>query len=236
MLYPRYLYLIRLSVYACLLLFTAMLSAQTRPGKIPGTVRSQPLPQATRPGELARPTPPAERTGCCLPTTTARNREALFLEPTGSISADYRLTVDVSGEFANILRAYINYISSISPCANRFVTMWTLTNLSTNEESRQWIFVDKGNPHMHNNPHVFNLPVKVNTPYRMHVYTYFEPKGCDIGRCIDDTSLIDFSILVSPNARQVAPILVLSDAGREISRRPLGNGKTKLFPNNRRQN
>lgn len=216
--------LIRFTLLLLALVATSGLSAQTDPVRttLPPKIKTRPQPQIAVDPSLVLINQVPNKRNCCLPTTQERNMESLVLEPTGTLSGDYRLTVNIQQAYADILRAYINYIGSVTPCANRFVTQWILRSPTTNQEDVQWIFVDAGASLLHNNPYTFNIPIQVNMPYSVQIYTYFEPKGCDIDNCVDNSTYINFTLQVSPTARQTAPELVIREGEREISRQTIG--------------
>lgn len=232
---PYFLF-IRFALLLLALVATNGLAAQTDPVRttLPPKIKTLPQPQISVDPSLVLINQAPKKRNCCLPTTQERNMESLILEPTGTLSGDYRLTVNIQQAYADILRAYINYIGSVTPCADRFVTQWILRSPSTNQEDVQWIFVDAGASQLHNNPYTFNIPIQVNTPYSVQVYTYFEPKGCDIGDCVDNSTYINFTLQVSPTARQAAPELVIREGEREISRQTIGRSGNRFSTSSRR--
>lgn len=211
------------------------LNAQTKPNKKTLPSRTVPTRQIKVDPSLILANQVPKQRNCCLPTTEARNLESLVLAPTGTLSGDYQLTVNIQQAYANILQAYINYIGSVTPCANRFVTQWILRSPTTSQEDMQWIYVDAGGNQLAGNPHTFNIPIQVNTPYSVQVFTYFEPKGCDIADCVDKSTFINFTLQVSPTARQTAPILVIREGDKEISRQPVGRSGNRFSTSSRRQ-
>lgn len=233
---PPYFTFIRFALLLLALVATNELAAQTDPVRTtsPPKIKTLPKPQIAVDPSMILANQVSRKRTCCLPTTQERNMESLILEPTGTLSGDYRLTVNIQQAYADILRAYITYIGSVTPCANRFVTQWILRSPTTNQEDVQWIFVDAGFNQLYNNPYTFNLPIQINTPYSVQVFTYFEPKGCDIADCIDASTYINFTLQVSPTARQTAPELVIKEGEREISRQILTRRENRFSPSSRR--